>query len=90
MDAGIKDYILELDRKRAIFLAVNMAHAEDGVLIAGKGHETHQIIGEEKKPFDDKIIGEMAASLSKLNHRPDDARAPDRSAGDKCRPDGGI
>jgi UDP-N-acetylmuramoyl-L-alanyl-D-glutamate--2,6-diaminopimelate ligase len=31
-----------------------MASAEDVVLIAGKGHETYQLIGTEKKQFDDR------------------------------------
>ncbi len=82
MDSGLKDYILELDRKRAIFVAVKMAQVEDGVLIAGKGHETHQIIGEERKPFDDRTVAQMATSLPGCNHRVDDARPPDLTVGE--------
>ncbi len=43
----------EVDREQAIRLAVETATNEDVVLIAGKGHEDYQIIGQEKKPFND-------------------------------------
>ena len=54
---GIKDrekVIVESDRKNAIKIAVSTAQEGDVVLIAGKGHETYQIIGEKKNPFDDR------------------------------------
>jgi len=54
---GIKDkekVIVESDRKNAIKIAVDTAREGDIVLIAGKGHETYQIIGEKKNPFDDR------------------------------------
>lgn len=41
------------DRRHAIAQAINMARAGDVVVIAGKGHETGQIIGERVEPFDD-------------------------------------
>jgi UDP-N-acetylmuramyl-tripeptide synthetase len=47
-------YIVEPDRKKAILLAIEAARAGDAVLIAGKGHETYQIIKEEILPFDDR------------------------------------
>lgn len=43
----------EPDRRAAIGLALELASPGDTVLIAGKGHETSQIIGEEKLPFSD-------------------------------------
>jgi len=49
IESGLKDYILDLDRENAIQRAVKMAHNGDLVLIAGKGHETYQIMGKEKK-----------------------------------------
>lgn len=51
---GNRTYCVELDRGRAIGLAVRAARPGDTVLIAGKGHETYQIIGREKFPFDDR------------------------------------
>ncbi len=43
-------------RKSAIAHALEIARDGDVVLLAGKGHETYQIIGTTKLPFDEKII----------------------------------
>jgi len=51
-----KEPIVEIDRARAIERAVLGAHAGDVVLVAGKGHEDYQIIGTEKRAFDDRIV----------------------------------
>ncbi len=48
------------DRKEAIFWAASQAKAGDILLVAGKGHEDYQIIGQKKLPFDDKRILEQA------------------------------
>lgn len=59
VQAGIKNelhLIIETDRKKAIQQSVAMATVGDLVLIAGKGHETYQIIGEKRLPFNDKEI----------------------------------
>ena len=61
IESGLKDYILDLDRENAIQRAVKMAQNGDLVLIAGKGHETYQIIGKEKKAFDDRVVAAKAA-----------------------------
>lgn len=45
---------VELDRRRAIEMAVREAEPTDVVLVAGKGHETYQIIGEKTLDFDDR------------------------------------
>lgn len=48
---------VEVDRKKAIDLAILNAEREDIVLIAGKGHETYQEIHGIRTPFSDKEIG---------------------------------
>ncbi len=55
-DAGARRprFIVIADRRQAIQTAVSVSRAEDTVLIAGKGHETYQIIGRETLPFDDR------------------------------------
>ncbi len=53
-------YAVELDRARAIEQAVLAAGPRDAVLIAGKGHETYQIIGSETRHFDDREVGRAA------------------------------
>jgi UDP-N-acetylmuramoyl-L-alanyl-D-glutamate--2,6-diaminopimelate ligase len=48
--------VIEADRKKAIELAIKTAGKDDIVLIAGKGHETYQIIGKQKFAFSDKKV----------------------------------
>ncbi len=48
--------IIEQDRRQAIYLALEMASAEDSVLIAGKGHENYQIIGKTRHQFSDRMV----------------------------------
>ena len=48
------------DRLAAIHAALNEARAGDTVLLAGKGHETYQIVGTEKLPFDEREIVQKA------------------------------
>ena len=52
--------VVESDRARAISQAVSSAREGDIVLIAGKGHEDYQIIGTEKRSFDDRREAEQA------------------------------
>jgi len=47
-------YLAEVDRRRAIGLAVAAARPGDVLLIAGKGHEDYQILGKTKIHFDDR------------------------------------
>ena len=49
-------FTLELDRKKAIELALRQANPGDIVLIAGKGHENFQIVQDKKLPFSDQDI----------------------------------
>jgi UDP-N-acetylmuramoyl-L-alanyl-D-glutamate--2,6-diaminopimelate ligase len=50
--------LIEPDRKKAIESAIRNAAKNDIVLIAGKGHETYQIIGKQKFDFSDKQIAQ--------------------------------
>ncbi len=51
---------VEPDRRAAIELAIGGASAGDVVLLAGKGHETYQIVGKQKFDFDDaKVASEV-------------------------------
>jgi UDP-N-acetylmuramoyl-L-alanyl-D-glutamate--2,6-diaminopimelate ligase len=45
-----------VDRHRAIERALDVAEDDDVVLLAGKGHETYQVRGTTKHPFDEKMI----------------------------------
>ncbi|MHC4293839.1 MAG: UDP-N-acetylmuramoyl-L-alanyl-D-glutamate--2,6-diaminopimelate ligase [Planctomycetota bacterium] len=56
---------IEPDRKKAIKIAIEKAQAEDIVLIAGKGHETYQIIGKQKFDFNDKTLAQEFISRLK-------------------------
>ena len=47
-------YEMCVDRREAIRRALRKARSGDGVVIAGKGHENYQIVGEEVLPFDDR------------------------------------
>ncbi|WP_417453824.1 UDP-N-acetylmuramoyl-L-alanyl-D-glutamate--2,6-diaminopimelate ligase [Kiloniella sp.] len=51
------------DRKKAIFKAVSALNNGDLLIIAGKGHESGQIIGDKVLPFDDRIVAKEA-----INH----------------------
>ncbi|MBB3109053.1 UDP-N-acetylmuramoyl-L-alanyl-D-glutamate--2,6-diaminopimelate ligase [Paenibacillus phyllosphaerae] len=53
-------YELQVDRRVAIQKAVEMASPDDVVLIAGKGHETYQLIGGVTYDFDDRKVAEEA------------------------------
>ncbi len=62
-----KKTIIEADRHDAIHLAVSSASTSDLVLIAGKGHENYQIIGNQKKFFDDRDSAQKALK-AKINY----------------------
>ncbi len=50
------DFIIELDRRKAIEKGLRMANKGDIVLIAGRGHETEQNIGNVMVPLDDRVV----------------------------------
>lgn len=62
MEAGVQgeSYKVFVDRKEAIYYAVGQAKTDDIILIAGKGHETYQIIGKQVLDFDDREVARNA------------------------------
>jgi UDP-N-acetylmuramoyl-L-alanyl-D-glutamate--2,6-diaminopimelate ligase len=66
---GVK-YSVEVDRRKAIALAIGEARPGDIVLLAGKGHEKVQVTREGSQPFDDVEV----------------AREALRTAGFECEP----
>ena len=53
------EFMVEVNREKAIEYAINKAQKGDIILIAGKGHETYQIVGDKVLPFDDKLVAEQ-------------------------------
>lgn len=47
---------IEVNRKKGIHLALQMARSDDVILVAGKGHEDYQIIGQQTLPFSDRGV----------------------------------
>lgn len=68
IEIGVKEtgteYLAISDRRQGIFEAVAKARSGDVVIIAGKGHETYQLIDNEKFHFDDREVA--AEALAKL------------------------
>ncbi len=62
-------YEVVVDRRDAIARAIDLAMPGDSVLIAGKGHEDYQLVGDEILPFDDRVVA---------------AECLDRIAGKRC------
>jgi UDP-N-acetylmuramoyl-L-alanyl-D-glutamate--2,6-diaminopimelate ligase len=64
IEGGVKEtgceYSIVSDRRDAIYRAVAVARPNDVVIIAGKGHETYQIVGNEKFHFDDREVAREA------------------------------
>jgi UDP-N-acetylmuramoyl-L-alanyl-D-glutamate--2,6-diaminopimelate ligase len=63
------DFEVVLDRAQAIDRAVRRARPGDVVLIAGKGHEPYQLVGEAVLDFDDRV--QARAALARRRHDPE-------------------
>ncbi|NNL76119.1 MAG: UDP-N-acetylmuramoyl-L-alanyl-D-glutamate--2,6-diaminopimelate ligase [Desulfobacterales bacterium] len=59
-----KGYTVEPDRRCAIKLAIKISQPGDAVIIAGKGHESYQIIGQETIDFDDRVEAKAALNTA--------------------------
>lgn len=73
IEKGVQDatqdrnsYEVVPQREEAIYRAISLAQSGDIVIIAGKGHETYQILGDRVVPFDDREIA-RAALQERLN-----------------------
>jgi UDP-N-acetylmuramoyl-L-alanyl-D-glutamate--2,6-diaminopimelate ligase len=67
--AASATFEVEPDRALAIEKAVQAARPGDVVLVAGKGHENYQIVGAEKRPFDDREAARRALELRRQGGR---------------------
>jgi UDP-N-acetylmuramoyl-L-alanyl-D-glutamate--2,6-diaminopimelate ligase len=60
--SGATKYLRIADRREALRAAIDLANPGTVVVIAGKGHETTQVIGDRDEPFDDRTIAAELAS----------------------------
>jgi UDP-N-acetylmuramoyl-L-alanyl-D-glutamate--2,6-diaminopimelate ligase len=63
-------FAVVVEREEAISRAIGLAAPGDAVLIAGKGHESYQIIGETKRPFDDRERARAALAAAGFSVTP--------------------
>jgi len=60
-------HLMEPDRKKAIYAALDEARAGDIVILAGKGHEPYQVLKDKTIAFDDRDVARQA--LQSLGYR---------------------
>jgi len=63
---GSTPYVVIENRAEAIHYAINNAQKDDVIVLAGKGHETYQIIGTTKNHFDEREV--VAEALKELKN----------------------
>ena len=66
-DPNDEKLAVEPDRRKAIELAIENARSDDVILIAGKGHETYQIIGDRRLDFSDKAVAAQCLKERQCN-----------------------
>ncbi len=59
------EYTVIVDRREAIKFALEFAKKDDVIILAGKGQETYQIIGKEKRDFNERIV--VSELLAQIN-----------------------
>ncbi len=64
MEGTKTPYVVEENRRRAIRIALRYAQKNDMIVLAGKGHETYQILGTEKNHLDERE--EVASALCEM------------------------
>ena len=57
-----------VDRGEAVARAIDLARPGDLVIVAGKGHEKTQVIGDRELPFDDVLISQAALARRRQVH----------------------
>jgi UDP-N-acetylmuramoyl-L-alanyl-D-glutamate--2,6-diaminopimelate ligase len=71
-DADPAKYEVVVDRRDAIVRALDEAAPGDVVVLLGKGHETYQLVGDERQPFDEAtIVRELSAGSAEAAVSPD-------------------
>jgi UDP-N-acetylmuramoyl-L-alanyl-D-glutamate--2,6-diaminopimelate ligase len=65
--AGGQPPLTIVDRRAAIAKAIEVAKPGDLVLVAGKGHEKYQVIGDKTLPFDDVAVARDALARRRTN-----------------------
>jgi UDP-N-acetylmuramoyl-L-alanyl-D-glutamate--2,6-diaminopimelate ligase len=75
------EYVAEPDRERAIRKAIEVAGPGDVVILAGKGHETYQVLKDGPIPFDDREVARRVLhsfGFHRGNNRPNrDRKKPE-------------
>jgi UDP-N-acetylmuramoyl-L-alanyl-D-glutamate--2,6-diaminopimelate ligase len=63
------EHLVVPDRAVAIRKAVELARPADVILLAGKGHEKYQVIGDRSLPFDDVVMAQAALARRRAKSR---------------------
>jgi len=67
---GSRNYLIEPDRRKAIQTILNMAGEGDVVILAGKGHETYQVLADRTIHFDDREVARTVLKEMGYSHEP--------------------
>jgi UDP-N-acetylmuramoyl-L-alanyl-D-glutamate--2,6-diaminopimelate ligase len=66
------EVIVEVDRRASILRAIQEARPGGVVLVAGKGHEDYQLVGDEVLSFDDRLVASEALLLRRGRSKADE------------------